>query len=60
MARYTFAIYDSPTPALPWLAVTLDGDRVVDTFACPSRKAAERVLESMRVRWAMKTGRAYA
>jgi hypothetical protein len=54
VARYVFAIYEPPTPDVPWLAVTLEGDRAVDTFACPSLRAADRVLHSMQHRWTLK------
>jgi hypothetical protein len=60
MARYRFAIYPPSDPSLPWLAITLEGDRPVDTFACPSEKAAEEVLRAMRVRWRVKGGRVTA
>jgi hypothetical protein len=54
MARYVFTIYEPPTPGFPWLAVTLDGNRPVDTFACPSLRAADRVLDAMHFHWTMK------
>jgi hypothetical protein len=57
MARFQFAIYPPSAPGLPWLAITLDGDRPVDAFGCPSEKAAEEVLRSMRVRWRFKNRR---
>lgn len=56
MIRFRFAIYPPEAPDMPWL-VTFESDRVTDAFPCPSRKAAERVLASMRARCALKTGR---
>jgi hypothetical protein len=57
MTRYAFTIYEPPTPGFPWLAVTLEDNRPVDTFACPSQRAADRVLDAMQVRWTAKDRR---
>ena len=55
MKRY--AVYEPPTKGFPWLAVTIEDDRAIDTFACPSLRAADRVLHSMEVRWTLKDHR---
>jgi hypothetical protein len=57
MARYTFAIYAPPAVGMPWLAVTLNGEKPVDAFGCPSQRAAEHVIASMKVRWGLKERR---
>ena len=60
MLRFRFAIYPPAGPELPWLAVTLDRDKVVDFFACPSKDAAEKVSDSMKARWTAKSGPSHA
>jgi len=59
MGSIRYAIYEPAEVGLPWLAVALDDTRIVDSFACPSKKAAEQVLRSMKVRWTVKNRRAH-
>ena len=40
----TYLVYEPTARRLPYLAVALDGNRAVDTFVCPDRDAAERIL----------------
>ena len=51
-----FAIYPPCKPGLPWLAVVFRERRPTDTFACPSRAAAEHVLRDMEARESAKNG----
>jgi hypothetical protein len=56
MSLLRYAIYPPAEPGLPYLAVVLDGPRLLDTFACPDRQSATEVLGQMRARHSGRTG----
>jgi hypothetical protein len=56
MSLVRYAIYPPAEPGLPFLAVVLDGPRLLDTFACPDRASAAEVLGQMRARHSGRTG----
>ena len=59
MGHMRYAIYAPAERDIPWLAVVLMGEKAADTFACPSKEAAEHVLREMQARNEAKNGHAY-
>jgi hypothetical protein len=55
-----FVVYPPPSPEDPWLAVVLDGERVVDIYTCPAEEAAEQYLLIMHGWREEKRGRVAA
>jgi hypothetical protein len=60
MIGLSYAIYPPAEHGLPWLAVVLKGAKPIETFGCPSRAAAERILLGMKARTEAKRGMIYA
>jgi hypothetical protein len=56
MSPLAYVVYPPPLPEHPWLAVVLDGERVLDIYTCPSREAAEQYLLIMHGRHEEKRG----
>ena len=51
-----YAVYPPTEPGLPFLAVVLAGGALLQTFACPDRQSALRILGQMRARLSAKSG----
>ena len=60
MQPIKYALYPPAEPEFPWLAVLLDGEKPIETFGCPDRDSAERVLLEMKARMDVKYGVALA
>jgi hypothetical protein len=51
-----YVIYPPPLPAQPWLAVALDGQRLMEATPFPTQEAAQRFLVTLEARTEAKRG----